>query len=81
MLEPHEDDPSINIVIQSGIDTKEDKVVRKQPEENIWVRKTTNKDDEFDLHKAKETFMEVKKSFVDSGASTSENQSAQMDKP
>lgn len=68
--EPCEDDPSINIVMRSGITTGEDKSIGKQLEENPWVHRATNKDTEFDLHKEKETFMEAKKSFVDSWAST-----------
>lgn len=78
---PCEDGPSINIVIWSNIDTKEDKAVGKQPEEDPWVRMDAHKDIEFDLHKEKETFMEAKKIFVDSRASTSKNHNAWKKKP
>lgn len=80
-LEPREDGPNINIVTRSGIAIKEDKDVRKQLEENPWLWRATKKDIEFYLRKEKETFMEVKKSFVDSGASKSKSQSAQTEKP
>ena len=67
--ELREDGPSVNIVTQSGIATREDK--GKQLEENVWVRKVDDKDVGFYLNKAKETFMEAKRSFMDTGASTS----------
>ena len=79
--EPREDRPSVNVVTWSNITTGEDKAIGKQPEENLWVHKATDKDTKFDLHKEKETLMEVKKSFVDSWASTSTNQNAQTEKP
>jgi len=61
--EPREEDPNVNIVLRSGITTMDDK--GKQPEESTWVCKAPMKELEFDLERAKETFMEAKKSFVD----------------
>jgi len=77
--ELQEDGPNVNIVTQSGIATEEDK--GKQPRENIWVCKVAHKEDGFDLNKENETFMEGKKSFADSRASTSKIQGARMEKP
>jgi len=54
--EPREEDPNVNIVLWSGITTGEDK--GKQPEDSTWVRKAPMKEAEFDLERAKETFME-----------------------
>jgi len=71
---PREDGPSVNMVTQSGIATRE--FIGKQLKENTWVHRVADKDTEFDLYKEKETFMEAKKSFVDSGSSTSKNQNA-----
>lgn len=65
----------------SDVITREDRATWKQPEENTWVRRAAEKYTEFDLYKEKETFMEVKKIFVDSGASTSKNQNARIEKP
>ena len=59
--EPCEDDPNINIVMRSNIATGADKW--KQLEADGWVSKATEKEVGFDLRKAKETFMEDKKSF------------------
>jgi len=67
--EPREDDPSVNIMIRTGIATGEDK--GKHPEENGWVRKATKKEVGFNLSKAKETFMEAKKSFAEASLSGS----------
>lgn len=36
-VEPHKEDPNVNIVLQSGITTDEDK--GKQPEESEWYAK------------------------------------------
>lgn len=77
--EPRKDEPSVNIVTWSGIATGEDK--GKKPEESIWVRKAADKDVGFNLNKAKETFMEEKRSFADTGASTSKVQSTRTEKP
>jgi len=59
---PCEEDPNVNIMLRSGIMTRDDKV--KQPEESAWVRKAPTKKPEFDLEHAKETFMEPRKSFA-----------------
>ncbi len=40
--EPHKDGPSVNIVMRSGVATREDK--GKQLEANVWVRKAANKE-------------------------------------
>ena len=68
--EQHEDDPRINIVTQSGVDTREDKVEVKDPEVDAWVRKAGEKSTGFNLQKEDETFLEAKNSFMDMGAST-----------
>lgn len=44
-----EDDPSINIVMRSGIATGEEKVVGKQPVLDLWFQ-TSEKNVGFDLH-------------------------------
>jgi len=61
--EPCEEDPTMNIVSQSGMMTSKDK--GKQPEKSEWVRKALEKEVGFDLEHAKETFMEAKKSFIE----------------
>ena len=68
--EPHEEDPKVNIMLRSGTTIGEDK--GKQPAKGEWVHKAPEKETGFDLEGAKETFIEVKKSFVQ--ASTSESQ-------
>ena len=68
--EPHEEYHSVNIVTRSGMTTREDK--GKQPEAEGWVNKIVKKEVEFDLNKAKDTFMEANNSFVE--ASTSRSQ-------
>lgn len=68
--EPREDEPSVNIVMRSGISTGEDK--GKQLEVDGWVCKAAEKQVGLDLSKVKENFMEAKKRFVE--ASTSESQ-------
>jgi len=76
--EPHEEYPNVNIVLRSGIVTGDDKW--KQPEDNTWVRKTLEKEAEFDLEHACETFMEAKKSFVEASTSGSkDNPESKMD--
>ena len=45
--EPHEEDPNVNMVLQSGVTTREDKGT--QPEEDTWVFKVPTKEPEFDL--------------------------------
>jgi len=68
-FELHEEDPNVNIVLQSGITTGDDK--GKQPEDSTWVRKAPKKEPEFDLEHAKETFMESRKSFINASTSGS----------
>lgn len=60
---PCEEDPHVNIMLQSGITIGDDK--GKQPEESFWVCKAPTKEPEFDLQCAKETFMEAKKIFME----------------
>ena len=55
-------DPNVNIVLRSGITTRDDK--GKQLEDSTWVRKALTKEAEFDLERARETFMKSKKSFI-----------------
>ena len=71
---PCEDVPSVSIVTWSNISTEEDKPTGKQPKENPWVHTAVDKDTKLDLHKGKETFMEVNNISVDSGPSTSKSQ-------
>jgi len=51
--------PNINIVLRSGIATRDDK--GKLLEDNVSVCKVPAKEAEFDLEHACETFMEAKK--------------------
>lgn len=69
-VEPREECQSINIVMHSGMDTGEDK--GKQPETEGWVHHDAEKEVGFDLNRAKETFMEAKKKFVEASTSRSE---------
>ena len=61
-LEPHGEDLNVNIVLRSGITTDDNK--GKQLE-GVWVHKAPKKETGFDLEHAKETFIEVKKSFIE----------------
>ena len=70
--EPCEEDPNVNIMLQSSIIIGDDK--DKQPEECAWVRKAPTKELEFDLEHAKETFMEAKKSFTEASTLGSKDQ-------
>ena len=45
----------------------------KQPEESAWVCKAPTKEPEFDLDRAKETFMEANKSFMEASTSGSKD--------
>jgi len=72
--EPLEEDPIVNIVLQSGMTTGKDK--GKWFEESEWVYKYLEKDVGFDLDHAKETFMEVKKSFTEASTSGSQDNQA-----
>lgn len=67
-----EEDPNVNMMLRSGVTTREDK--GKQPEEYTWVRKAPTKEPEFDLERARETFMEAKKSFKEAATSGSKDQ-------
>lgn len=69
--EPCEENPSVNIKLWGGITTRDDK--GKKPEESTWVRKAPMKEPEFDLERAKETFMEAKRSFADASTSGSKD--------
>ena len=68
-VEPRKEDHSVNIVLRSGITTYEDK--GKQLEEGGLVCKAPKREAGFDLARAKETFMEAKKSFVEASTSGS----------
>lgn len=69
--EPREQDPNVNIMLRSGMTTSEDK--EKQLEESEWIHKAPEKEVGFDLEHAKDTFMEVKKSFVKASTSRSQD--------
>lgn len=69
-VKPREEDSNINIVLRSGITTSADK--GKQLEEEGWVRKTAEKEVDFDLNHAKETFLEAKKYFAKASTSGSQ---------
>lgn len=66
------EDPNVNMVLRSGVTIREDK--GKQIEEDTWVRKAPTKEPKFDLERAKETFMEAKKSFLEASTSSSKDQ-------
>jgi len=70
--ELHEEDPNVNMMLRSGTTIGED--TRKQPEESTWVRKAPVKEPEFDLERAKEKFMEAKKSFAEGSILVSKEQ-------
>jgi len=61
----------VNIVLRSGTTTSEDK--GKHPEESELVCKALEREVGFDLERAKETFMEEKKSFVEASTSGSQD--------
>lgn len=65
--ELREEDPNVDIVLQSGITTGDDK--GKKLEGSTWVHKAPMKEPEFDLECTKETFMEARKNFVDASTS------------
>lgn len=62
-VKPREEDPNVNIVLQSGIETSDDK--EKQPKDSVWVHKASAKEAKFDLECTCKTFMEEKKSFIE----------------
>ena len=70
--EQRKEDPNVNIVLRSGIMTRDDK--GKQPEESAWVHKAPIKEPEFNSEHVKETFMEAKKSFMEASTSSSKDQ-------
>lgn len=70
--EPCQEDLNVNMMLRSGTATGED--TGKQPEESKWVRKAPEKEPEFDLERAKETFMESQKSFMKASTSSSKDQ-------
>lgn len=53
----------------------------KKEVEATWVRKTIENSPEFDILKGKKVFVEVRRSFMDDGASTSIAQPSQKDSP
>lgn len=69
---PRKEDPNVNMMLRSGATTGEDK--GKQPEEDTWVHKVHTKEPKFDLQRAKETFMEAKKSFTEASTLGSKDQ-------
>ena len=66
-----EEDPNVNVVLRSGITTRDDK--GKEPKDNTWFHKALVKEAEFDLECALETFMEAKKSFTEASTSGSKD--------
>lgn len=61
--DPHTKDPNINRMLRSGTTIGKDK--GKKPKDNMWIYKALTKQLEFDLARAKETFLEAKKSFAE----------------
>ncbi len=57
--EPRKEDLNVNIVLWSGIATRDDE--GKQLEDNAWVCKAPVKEADFNLEHARKMFMEVKK--------------------
>lgn len=53
----------------------------KQPEDSAWVHKALEKEVEFDLERARETFMEAKKSFAEASTSGSKDKPVQKMDP
>ena len=66
------ENPNVNMMLRSGVATGKDK--GKQPEEDTWVCKAPTKELEFDLERAKEMFMEAKKSFAEASVLGSKDQ-------
>ena len=71
IYEPHEDNPSVNIEMRSGIATSKDNVEGKQLILDTWARKAGMKNVGFDLQREKETFMEARKRLMDLAISMS----------
>lgn len=70
-FDPCEENPNVNILLQSGTTIGDDK--GKHPKDSAWVRKALTKEPEFDLEHSKETLMEAKKSFTDASTSGSKD--------
>jgi len=70
--ELREEYPNVNMVLRSGVTIGEDK--GKQLEEDTWVRKAPTKEPQIDLGRAKDTFMEAKKSFMEASTLGSKDQ-------
>ena len=62
----------VNMMLRSGMTMGDDK--GKLLEESMCVRKAPTKELKFDLKRAKETFMEAKKSFTEASTSSSKDQ-------
>jgi len=73
--EPREEDLNVNILLRSGIAMGDDK--GKQPTDNAWVHKALEKEDEFDLERAREMFIEAQKSFVEASTLGSQDKPVQ----
>lgn len=69
-VDPCEEEPKVNIMLQTGTTMGEDK--GKQPAESEWVRKAPEKETSFYLERAKETFIEANKSFAEASTSGSQ---------
>jgi len=65
-VEPHNEDPSANIVTRSGVDKSEG----KQSIADVWVQKAPEKKEGYNLKREKDTFSEAKKNFMDLGVLT-----------
>jgi len=65
--EPCDEDLNVNIVLRSGIATRDDK--GKQLKDIAWVHKAPMKEAKFDLEHTHEMFMEAKKSFAEASTS------------
>jgi len=78
-VEHREEDQSVIIVLRRGIIIGDDK--GKQPEEDGWVHKVSEKEVGFDLAHANETFMESKKSFAEISTSRSHNKEQETNTP
>ena len=64
-----EEDPSVNVLTRSGVATNEDK--GKQPATDVWICKTLENKEGFNLQRAKETFFEAWREFTKGSTSTS----------
>lgn len=71
--EPREEEPCVNIVTRNGVATEDGEGKRKV--EEAYVSNTTENSPGFNIQVEKETFMGVKRSFMDVVAYTSSTQS------